>query len=371
MGTKRRLRAGALCASAVAAILMLAGPGRADVTSERPGSILILPKVVADGIRDTVIEISNTSNSVAHAHCYYVNGAPVNPALPPSPTNPPLWQETDFYIWLTRQQPTSWTASRGRRLDPTDWFGQYGSGIDPGVVPPVGPGFTGELVCVQVDASAAPVPGNALTGNATLIGPQDDLTSYNGIAVLGNSPNGDNELQLDGNEYNMCPASLEFVHIAEGAADPVLGGEVSNRLTLIPCEQNFENPSPTTVAVAVRSCDELENCLSADFSFQCWMDTQLDDSLQIPNNPFASFAAFGPFKYSQLTPGRVCNGGSAAGTPCQFDSTCPGGTCDGVVGLLGVLETTHRDGLGASARTAQNLHARGGVPGATITLIEP
>ena len=39
---------------------------------------------------------------------------------------------------------------------------------DPGRVPPVVPDFTGELKCIEVDASGFPVPGNALKGEATL-----------------------------------------------------------------------------------------------------------------------------------------------------------------------------------------------------------
>ena len=52
-------------------------PRAADTTTEQSSSILIFPKVVFDGSRDTVIQISNTSNSMVHAHCFYVNAAPL------------------------------------------------------------------------------------------------------------------------------------------------------------------------------------------------------------------------------------------------------------------------------------------------------
>ncbi|HEX7408476.1 MAG TPA: hypothetical protein VF515_12605, partial [Candidatus Binatia bacterium] len=103
---------------AVVGLLPLAGIASAsvnDVSTERGGSIIVFPKVVWDGTRDTIIQIGNMSNSMVHAHCFYVNAAPVNPSLPPSSTNPPQWNETDFDIWLTRQQPTHWVASLGRR----------------------------------------------------------------------------------------------------------------------------------------------------------------------------------------------------------------------------------------------------------------
>jgi hypothetical protein len=375
MGSKKRLRAGLWCGAVAAVILVTAGAARADVTTERPGSILILPKVVADGVRDTVVQITNTTNSAVHAHCYYLNGAPLDPSMPPSATNPPLWQETDFWIWLTKQQPTHWTVSAGRRLDPTDSFGSEGAGIDPGLVPAVASPFTGELVCVQVDSSDVPIPGNALKGEATLLGPVGDVTKYNAIAILGdNGPNAapnQNVLSLDGQGYSSCPAQLEFPHIAQGAEDPVFGAgsSVSDRLTLVPCAQNFENGVPTTVSVSVLSCDELETCLSGNFSFQCWFDSTLD---QIAGGPFGSFAVQGPFKYSILTPNPVCVGGANAGQPCNPDApNCGTGTCDGTVGLLGVLETARDNGVGGTARSAQNLHEAGEAPGATITLNTP
>ena len=47
-------------------------------------------------------------------------------------------------------------------------FGSDGSGLDPGAIPPVPPGFEGELKCVQVDASGTPFGGNNLKGEAVI-----------------------------------------------------------------------------------------------------------------------------------------------------------------------------------------------------------
>jgi hypothetical protein len=123
-----------------------------DVSIERSGSIIIFPKVVWDGTRDTIIQIANTSNNMVHARCFYVNAAPVNPLFPPGPTNPAQCNETDFDIWLTRQQPTIWVASIGRSAsfsvagvrDMIDRVG-YDYGFAPGLIPPVQQGFIGEL----------------------------------------------------------------------------------------------------------------------------------------------------------------------------------------------------------------------------------
>ena len=45
----------------------------AAVTSDKPGSVVIWPKVIADGTRDTLISLTNTRNETAYAHCEYVN----------------------------------------------------------------------------------------------------------------------------------------------------------------------------------------------------------------------------------------------------------------------------------------------------------
>ena len=67
-------------------VLALASVARAEVSTDVSGSVLVFPKVVFDGgsmadDRDTVIQISNTSNNLVHAKCFYVNGA-LDPAGP-------------------------------------------------------------------------------------------------------------------------------------------------------------------------------------------------------------------------------------------------------------------------------------------------
>ncbi|GIW39563.1 MAG: hypothetical protein KatS3mg076_0140 [Candidatus Binatia bacterium] len=132
MGMNRRPILGLWLGGMALALAASAPPARADFSTDRPGSILILPKVVSDGVRDTLIEVTNRNNTLAHAHCFYVNGARLNPEAPPDPdTNPALWQETDFFIWLTRQHPTQWQASQGRSVDPTDFAGKRGCGTGP------------------------------------------------------------------------------------------------------------------------------------------------------------------------------------------------------------------------------------------------
>ncbi len=370
MRTNRRARTGGILGAVALAVAMTAGMAWADTSTERPGSILMLPKIVADGTRDTLIEVSNTSNTLATAHCYYVNGAPANPNLPPGPTNPPLWQEIDFFLFLTRQQPTVWLASQGRDVNPLDGI----PGFDPGLIPPTVPGFQGELVCVQTDGSGAPVGGNALTGSATLLGAGTDSSKYNAIAVAGIDVSDDSTLNLDDAEYSACPSELAFPHFAQAAEDPVLGpgSEVVSRLSLVPCTHDFENQVPAQVGLRVFSYDEFEDQISGNINFTCRLDADLDDPLQISGNPFAPTGGiFGTWKYSKLLANNVCRGGRNPGAVCSSDTPCNGGTCDGVVGVVGILESAYVSSGGATSSAAQNLHVLATDPGAQIETVQP
>ena len=68
--------------AALVGLGLTAKPAAARVTTEQSASILVFPKVIADGTRDTIIQITNTSNNMRHAHCFYVNGALTDPTLP-------------------------------------------------------------------------------------------------------------------------------------------------------------------------------------------------------------------------------------------------------------------------------------------------
>jgi hypothetical protein len=325
---------------------LAAGAARADTTTDRSASILVFPKVIADGTRDTIIQISNTSNSVVHAHCFYVNAEPADPFSPPDPiSNPPLWQELDFDIWLTKQQPTHWVVSEGRLVDPSDPSCNRenlycnGSGIDPGRVPPVVHPFTGELKCIEVDASGAPLSGNHLKGEATQVrldvcnpntalcevsgfkcdpanGNDDcrleeddanpagqvfprqifipdliyDVSKYSAIGLLGNEfNNGDGVLCLGGQpddgdcptggEYNACPDVWILNHFGQGVENPVAGSDssVDTRVTIVPCTENFETQEPTEVTINLLTWNEFEQAFSSSVQVTCWADLALDE----------------------------------------------------------------------------------------------
>src|SRR4051812_42102203 len=86
-----------------AGLTLSARTASADASTDRGGSIILFPKVISDGTRDTLIQISNLNNVVVYAHCMYLDASPEVPGLPVSPANPRRCQERDFSITLTRQ----------------------------------------------------------------------------------------------------------------------------------------------------------------------------------------------------------------------------------------------------------------------------
>ncbi|MFN8640783.1 MAG: hypothetical protein U0802_03665 [Candidatus Binatia bacterium] len=393
---KRSAFLSGLCGVAVA-LGMMATSASALVTTERGASILAFPKVLADGSTDTIIQITNISNNMVHAHCFYVNAAP-------DLFGNPLWQVTDFTIWLTKQQPTHWQVSEGRFVNPSDnnaciKGGSYfpstmcdGAGIDPGAIPPTAEGFTGELKCVEVDVAGNPIGGNHLKGEATLLTLDDDASKYNAVGIQGTDLAGEtgNELLLnqpndaDGGEpvgqYNACPNVLLLNHLAEGVTDPILyenglGGTCSvgnapcysdddcgsgtcnnppqvldsankvdlrsasiTDLTLIPCTQDFENSLPSSVTVQFAIYNEFEQRFSASTTVDCWANFylfQVDSPLD-PERSVFSFPTLGTVAaHTRITPNP--DGGA-------------------VIGVAGV---TRANNQGSLTRTAYNIHMEG------------
>ncbi len=368
-----------------AACVWLAGTAGADVRTERSGSILVFPKVFSDasaGI-DTIIQLTNTSNSVVRAHCFYVNAGLTDPSAPPGPDNPRLWQEVDFDILLTRQQPTYWLVSEGRQVNPLDPPCKPGkqdcfnAGFDPGRVPPVVPNFTGELKCIQVDESGAPLNGNSLKGEATIVR-DGDIATYSALAILGaegGANNGDGTLVLGGGqcaldgaicksdadcgesgpclqEYNACPGTWILTHLADGAPNPAIPpvgsteSQVFTELTVAPCTEDFETQIPTRVTLQFQTWNEFESQFSVSTTVDCWATFRLEEvgSLaltfdgqdDVPNLPLGTM-----FLQTRIR--------SAGGTP---------------VGVLLVAEEQHTDAQLSpnTAWAAANLHIEGERP---------
>jgi hypothetical protein len=280
-----------------------------------------------------------------HAHCWYVNGALTFPDLPAGPINPPIWAMVDFPITLTHDQPTSFAASLGRRNDstdpPCDFYPAsanrdcYGAGLDPGNVPPMPIGFTGELRCVETDAAGFPINGNHLTGEAALVeAVSGDATRYAALGIRGAADNdGDGELRL-GEEYDGCPESLVFGQQTDGSEDPQLGSgsSLENVLTLTACSINYLSQEPQRVTVNFLVTNDLAQRFSAAQSIEGWTTTRLSDINSI-------------FSVELL-------GAPVAQTHVRVPSTP-------ALGLLGVVEEIHRADDGRESAAATNLHMAG------------
>jgi len=358
-----------------------AGVASADLTTEKSGSIVVYPKVIGTSERDTLIQMMNTGNATAHAHCFYINASIRG-----------RWIETDFDIWLTKQQPTHWLARSGRTVNFFDAFGSDGAGFDPGLIPPVPLGFQGELRCVQVDESGAPLRANKLKGSATLIRIADgDVSEYNAIAFPGNPNagvgNNDNVLDLDNTpghagDTNACPDTLTINTFSAGIDDPIVtelgdcavSGDcpIETFLTLVPCAQDLERLQQGKVTISIETFDEFETVLSTSITVDCWLNASLADPIfagVFKRDTLAVTARFNPvpgnggvigvgeelrsdsdggldsawaaynlhiegnrFDAARNVAGVLrtaltCAGGSNAGDSCTDGAQCPGGTC--------------------------------------------
>lgn len=350
-----------LCGVAVAA--GSAASALADVTVEKGSSIIIFPKVRAGNGFDTVIQLNNTGNSMVHAKCYYVN------AIGPSGVvDGQTWNEIDFDIWLTKQQPTHWLVSKGRNFVGDCGFGDSCAGFPPGLIPPM-PNFEGELKCIEVTESGEPITGNHLEGVATIKvvasstaqrQSRGDFGIYNAIGIRGN-PDAvpSNPLLLDGSVYDACPERIILNHFATGASGPALNGSgtVETELTLVPCSQDFELQRPGQVTVQFLVYNEFEQRFSASTTVRCYFNQEITriDSLTDPMRSVFSYQVLGT---------AVAN---AVITPVvQLDGTSGG--------VVGVAERIVSDS-GDFTRALTNLHGDGSfVPPAgpdRVRLIEP
>jgi hypothetical protein len=240
----------------------------ADVASDHPAAILVFPKILVDTTRElnTLIRLSNVSDTSINVYCFYVNATPqcslgLDTATSCFPNKlscfadvggtehggecQAKWQETDFLIRLTQDQPTGWLVSEGESVNCTfidglcsndgttrcdmdadcgpgnrcvqppclplfdGPFGRTGPNgqVNEGAIPPSPEDpFIGELKCIAMDESLRPVSRNDLKGEVLIgsvqRGPDQsiDLAGYNaiGIPALVNSCQTNNTCSLTG-----------------------------------------------------------------------------------------------------------------------------------------------------------------------------
>jgi hypothetical protein len=296
----------------------------AGVDNDRPGSILIFPKVVSSATRDTTIRISNTGNLTNEIRCFYLNGETCG--------------SIDFDLTLTKQQPTHWDVSSGRAVNLLDEFASSGAGLDPGSIPPSAD-FEGSLVCVEV-VDDVPVAQNKLKGEAIIRDASGEASSYNATVLTSGSAagNSDNRLVLDGNEYAQCATEhrIDFIPNTDPGLDPVLGPESSvvTNVTVLPCDLDFSRRRATDVVLNATLWNEFESQTSGpDTTFSCWTSFSIDPASLNPDP-----TTFATVEYSASSP------------------------------VVMVVESFHTDEFGATGSAAGNVHNAGGEGSSTITL---
>jgi len=345
----------------LAILVVSGGHARADVTTDQSGSIVVFPKVISDGTRDTLVQLTNRSNMQAQVHCFYINtmgacsvtsttSCRIDTDCPGTEQCIRACQEQDFDLLLTAQQPTIWRASTGRLqtlLGPTCSIGgppcscfptPSGTQACPGTAPgtggegsnavkPVGTAFLGELKCVQVDPSFdIPSGQNSLLGEAVIETlPTGQISEYNALTISALAGlNGDDDLNLNNGEYNACPNNLRLNHFAEGATEAFSDATVSTELALVPCTELLEQLAAATpgTSAAPRSTghmiitNEMEQTFSADVDVDCGFYGRLFE-IDSPSNPSVSNFSVGVlgFQYATttITPpgGSICYTGTA------------------------------------------------------------
>ncbi|GIW40075.1 MAG: hypothetical protein KatS3mg076_0652 [Candidatus Binatia bacterium] len=286
--------------------LLAAASARAEtVVSDQPAALLAFPGVIAGvGSMDTLIQITNVSDTPARLACFYVNalgrcsvsgeacfaggaGAEFGFNCPDDrDLCLPQWVETDFRVVLTSRQPFAWRVSTGlpRSAVPLDGVfrrgprGESNAGTD---IPPFE--GIGELKCYVVDPNGSPADRNVLVGSMTIVA-EGDAFSHNaiGFRAVPGANDGDNELVLGGDspEYDGCPNVLVADHFFTFAENPVTGEEVFPLLVLAPCSQNFLTQVPTRVNVQYLVFNEFEQRFSTSrpveclgFEFMAFLDT--------------------------------------------------------------------------------------------------
>jgi hypothetical protein len=323
MWTNASMMGRAVSGVIVGTMMLLASSASADVASDQSGAILIFPKITVDTDgdfgppQDTVIQMTNTSNSVVSARCFYVNATGhcsdtdeyCRDATDCSTgaSCVPQWSKRDFRLTLTKRQPIAWRASEGLSDLPCDGIGSPDGGCPFGLsnigadgsvssIPPVAEDpFYGELRCIQVDPETfEPTAGlndgndraGDLKGEATTvtIDGRPDANKHNALGIQSTTVNdNDDVLQIGGAnaEYNACPSVLTLTHLFDGAVVGYGAGAnsstVRSALTVVPCGVDYLTDSTDPIVLQFLIFNEFEQRFSASTSFDCWRDIVLSD----------------------------------------------------------------------------------------------
>jgi hypothetical protein len=282
--------------------------------------------------RDTVVQLTNTSEFLTKVHCFYTNTnghcsnndeiicteANFRSVCPSGGLCEPGWQETDFSLTLTKRQPISWSVDNGlQNLPLATQPGQAGQRNEGNIPPVLETPFTGELFCVQVTADTeVPSDRNDLKGEASIVTTvfdQIDARKYNAIgikAIEGRQDGSPTILNVGGPdaEYGAfdetedpprfigCPNILTLNHFFDGANvishEGAVEGRVRSDLTLVPCARDYLAQIPEQAVVQFLVFNEFEQRFSTSTSVRCYKETRLSDIDTRPGPEGDSFSIF-------------------------------------------------------------------------------
>jgi hypothetical protein len=251
---------------AVALILLglyVAPSSAQDVAStSKRGSLLIFPKIETGPDVDTIIMIGNDASQAVTLKCYWMD-----------------WSQAawDFEIELTPYQPVWFSAKTG--------YGTFWGGISQFGWP-----NAGELKCWAITIPDQPAGAlerlrqfNYLYGNALIL---DTATprafEYNAWAFYLHTDPGDLgsiNLDLDGNEYDACPAYLVYNFFSVGgSADGATFG--LSTLSLSPCQQDLrQDKSPVCGKARYDIWNENEIKFTNTYQcVKCWFEGVLSET---------------------------------------------------------------------------------------------
>jgi len=353
-------RGGLLMALTMVGLLVMAPLAGATTYSDRGAGILIWPIIEVDRAADidTLVDVTNArTDDLVAAHCFYVNANShcSNTGLVCEDDSDCVttesvgsctqgWNEIDFNIVLTQNQPLVWSAAEGLsgsqlpcpRNGECRGANQSNAGTRvPGV--PEEP-FLGELKCVEVDPELhEPIAANDLTGTA-------EVQFFQVVAASGGAPAGQRPhaqpptgqappvpeffgadpgkynavgiramegVTIDGTdlniggpdaEYEPCPQVLIVNHLFDFAADPLssnLPDDVPGpyfsitELALVPCSEDFLTQNLTPVTAQFLVYNEFEQRFSTSRQVRCLLNSILSeiDTTQPERSIFSAFVA--------------------------------------------------------------------------------
>ena len=335
-------RGGLLAALAMVCLLVLAPLAGATTYSDRGAGILVWPLIEAniDFDTDTLISVSNTrTDDLVTAHCFYVNAnshcsntgdvciddGDCNISGESVGACTPGWNEIDFNIVLTQNQPLVWSALEGLQGSdlpcPRNGLCRGANQSNAGTrVPPLPESpFVGELKCVQVDPELRePTDRNDMIGNATvqffqvqvdtlgepvaLFGADPGKYNAVGIRAIEGAGVGGRDLIIGGPDaqYEPCPEVLIVNHLFDFAIDPISsnfdappGYFAITELALVPCSEDFLTQTLTPVTAQFLVYNEFEQRFSTSRQVRCLLNSALSeiDTTQPTRSIFSAFVA--------------------------------------------------------------------------------